>query len=95
MKQITIFAGEKQEIEFTKNSKNLMKQERISFDFKDFLNKYLKRQLPDFPPKETVIITEIKNWELIKVYRAVLNINHNNFILIVNYNEDDLINTYL
>jgi hypothetical protein len=95
MKQITIFAGEKDEIEYNKNAAKETDKKEQTFNFRDFLNKYLKRDLPSFKAEKSIIINEIPNWELLKVYRAILNLEHNNFILIVNYKEEDLINKYI
>lgn len=95
MKQITIFTGnEKDETyknyasEFPKNNKN-----RLLFSFNDFTTKYLKKELPNLKSKD-VIIDKIPNWELVKIYRIILTLEHNTFTIFVNYKEADVINKY-
>lgn len=95
MQQITIFTGEESDESLNEYASRYNKdaQDRITFQFKEFVNKYLKKELPDFETK-TVIIDKIPNWELIKIYRIILQLNHKDFTLFVHYKAEEIVNKY-
>ncbi len=95
MQQITIFTGEENEEDFKNHASEFTKDSKdsITFTFKDFLNRYLKRDLPNLSGK-SIVIDQIPNWELIKIYRVILNLECKTFTLFVHYKAEDLINKY-
>lgn len=95
MQQITIFTGEENEEDFKNYASEFIKNSKdsITFTFKDFLNKYLKRDLPDLSGK-SIVIDQIPNWELIRIYRVILNLECKAFTLVVHYKAEDLVNKY-
>lgn len=95
MQQITIFTGEEngESLKEYASRYNKNDQDKITFQFREFVNKYLKNELPDFETK-TVIIDKIPNWELIKIYRIILKLDHKDFTLFVYYKAEDIVNKY-
>lgn len=95
MKQITIFSGNERDETYKNYAKEFPKnnKDRLKISCKDFVSKYLKKELPNFRNK-SIIIDQIPNWELIKIYRIILNLEHNVFTLFIDYKEEDVVNRY-
>jgi len=99
MKQITIITGDLKNDDFKEYSQAFKKKKEkcLTINFTDFINKYVKRNLEELDklsPVDQIIITDIPNWQLAKIYRIILNLQHEYFVLIVLYNEKELVNKY-
>jgi hypothetical protein len=100
MKQITIITGDLKNAEFKDCSEAFKKkyEYRLTYSFNELINKYLKssflEELDNIAADDQIMITDIPSWQLAKIYRIILNLQHEYFTLIVLYNEHELINKY-